>query len=88
MRDFRILRIEGILLRAPAAGGDILIDEAADAAFDIDTIMHTAWSDDIASDDRTAGVVVDIHAVVSAAVVDDIVQELHPIGAPAPVLEI
>src|SRR5260221_13779579 len=88
VRGFRILRIEGILPCAPAAGDDILIDESADAAFDIDTIMHAAWSDDIASNDGAAGVIVDIHTVVAAPVGDDIVQELHPIGAFAPVPEI
>ena len=89
MRGFRILRIEcRLIIGAAAAGRDILIDDAANAAFDIDTIVHTAWSDDIASNDWATGVVVNIHAVVAAAVVDDIVQELHPIGACAGVLEI
>src|SRR5712692_5879305 len=88
MCGFRILRIEcRLIIRAASAGSDILIDDAPDAAFDIDTIMHAAWSDDIASDDGTAGIVVDIHAVVATAVVDDIVQELHPITACAGVLE-
>src|SRR6266496_1397904 len=86
MWGFRILRVESrLVIRTASARRDILINDSADAPFHIDTIMHAARSNDIASDNRTACIVVNIDAVVSAAVVDDIVEELHTIGTLAKV---
>jgi len=60
-----------------------LIDHAVTGALHVNAVMHAARTDDVLLHERTAAIVMYLEAVVAAAVIDDVIDELDPIEAEA-----